>query len=472
VRNPRVEYFSASRGCWIPATFQGINAEFSTYTLDVQPYARAGDVRYAPGADAEYYSKSRDSWVPAKVETYNEDFNTYALDIQPFAKPEDVRLAGFPEALKAPNMDGDVSRRVKRPPTLQLDPATFAGIPDEVAAEEEEDLTEYVNSLSSSDRLPVGARVEYFTKGTWHQAKVLGFNEGLGTYTLDIRPYAMAGFLRLPGPLERTPGAPGAQGGGEEADSSAPEADGEAVEEDKLDKQPMSSVPQFNVQKQKEGGRTVFCIFVAALDGVPIRAFDGDCTDFLLTAEADALRTWLDGVSNDMLPGLLTLLQHEVSSRHEILGELQKEKESYHGIDDYAYFGLSEESTDKDIDRAYRKSARELHPDKGGDQAEFDEMRKRYEQLKSNRGGEGEKKKEVSEGDPLSWDPADRASMLNCHDRMRSFLVWVKNDLDLIVKDLEELRRRHTAIQADRRCLGDDGMDTADAAAEQTTQES
>lgn len=334
-------------------------------------------------------------------------------------------------------------------------PIAGEGLAQEPLDEEEDPaVTQLLESLTASDRLPVGARVEYFTKeGIWVKAKVQGFNEELGTYALDVRPFALAGSIRLPGPIKETAGAPGATGG-EEAVTPAAEAEGEEGSPEETPPERKLSTAQFTLQKQREGGRTAFAVFIESTDGKQIRAFDTETTSFEFACEAENLRTWLNGLSSDMLPGLLTLLQWEVSSRHERLEELQKEKDSYRGIDDYNYFGLSEDSTEKEIDRAYRNAAKELHPDKGGNEEEFADMRRRYEQLKANR-EEGPNKKEVSQGDPLCWDPADRSSMLRVHDRMRNFLVWVCNDLEQIAGELEELRKRHTAVTADRRCLVD-----------------
>mmetsp|Transcript_51867 Transcript_51867/g.97298 ORF Transcript_51867/g.97298 Transcript_51867/m.97298 type:complete len:1271 (+) Transcript_51867:54-3866(+) len=55
-----------------------------------------------------------------------------------------------------------------------------------------------------------------------------------------------------------------------------------------------------------------------------------------------------------------------------------------------AYFGLSEDASDKDLDNAYRQMAKRMHPDKNGGTEEskqrFQEMQKRYEALKEKRG--------------------------------------------------------------------------------------
>merc|ERR1739848_197217 len=53
---------------------------------------------------------------------------------------------------------------------------------------------------------------------------------------------------------------------------------------------------------------------------------------------------------------------------------------------DLAFFGLDYQSTVKDLDKAYRKKAKLLHPDKNGNTEEaklrFQEMKDRYERLR------------------------------------------------------------------------------------------
>merc|ERR1719235_1715850 len=56
----------------------------------------------------------------------------------------------------------------------------------------------------------------------------------------------------------------------------------------------------------------------------------------------------------------------------------------------YMYFGLSCDATEKDLDNAYRKLAKQMHPDKNGGTEEakkkFQNMKERYEALKKKRG--------------------------------------------------------------------------------------
>merc|ERR1712194_648819 len=72
----------------------------------------------------------------------------------------------------------------------------------------------------------------------------------------------------------------------------------------------------------------------------------------------------------------------------------------------YQYFGLEADASERDIDNAYRKLARKMHPDKNGGTEEakkkFQDMKERYEALKkkiSEAAGDAadEKKDEVKE---------------------------------------------------------------------------
>merc|ERR1712061_338345 len=55
-----------------------------------------------------------------------------------------------------------------------------------------------------------------------------------------------------------------------------------------------------------------------------------------------------------------------------------------------AFFGLAEDCSEKELDNAYRKFARSMHPDKNGGTEEakekFQQMKERYGSLKSKRG--------------------------------------------------------------------------------------
>merc|ERR1719326_992157 len=86
-------------------------------------------------------------------------------------------------------------------------------------------------------------------------------------------------------------------------------------------------------------------------------------------------------------------LVHEVGQRllegsrlyHARLNQLEKLGDNLN----YIYFGLTADASDKDLENAYRKLAKKLHPDKNGgtDAAKkrFQLMKERYEAIKKKR---------------------------------------------------------------------------------------
>ena len=77
-------------------------------------------------------------------------------------------------------------------------------------------------------------------------------------------------------------------------------------------------------------------------------------------------------------------------------------------MDYYAILGIKKNSTDDDIKKAYRKLAREKHPDKGGTTEEFQKIQKAYETL-----GDNDKRREYDNPNQHS-----RGNMFNFKQRM------------------------------------------------------
>ena len=56
------------------------------------------------------------------------------------------------------------------------------------------------------------------------------------------------------------------------------------------------------------------------------------------------------------------------------------------GLDPYKILGIKQDATKRDIDKAYRKRASETHPDHGGSNEEFIQVRAAYEAIGQFRG--------------------------------------------------------------------------------------
>lgn len=173
--------------------------------------------------------------------------------------------------------------------------------------------------------------------------------------------------------------------------------------------------------------------------------FDQKSIDFELACEADALQEWLQSIQTRQLPGLLMLLAGDVNDRANTLKELKAEQASLRQTEDYEFFGLDGECTDKQIERAYRQLSTKLHPDKGGDEESFTDMRRRYDQLKALRcddttGTQGS-------GGSIEWDPNCRSSMLHAHAELRDQLIWATKEIAVLEAKNAELRTRQRAKQ-------------------------
>mmetsp|Transcript_24957 Transcript_24957/g.47813 ORF Transcript_24957/g.47813 Transcript_24957/m.47813 type:complete len:414 (-) Transcript_24957:149-1390(-) len=218
---------------------------------------------------------------------------------------------------------------------------------------------------------------------------------------------------------------------GDSADETAEEAAVAEIEQPK----PRDDVKCYMVERAD--GST--CVVVERIDGKRWR-FEKSSIDFELNCDAESLKAWLEGITNQQLPGLLTLLANEVSERGQGLKDAEKHRDAVRGDEDYDFFGLDgDHCNDKDVERAYRKKSAQLHPDKGGDEEAFDAMRKKYEQIKELRG----KTKRKEGGGGIKWDPNSRESMLRGHSELREQVIWITKHREEVDKEVAELESRH-----------------------------
>lgn len=209
-------------------------------------------------------------------------------------------------------------------------------------------------------------------------------------------------------------------------------------------------------------------------DDGSIKEFDLQTVHELASKNKNEASRVLDDLTNHQLRGLV----HEVGQRllvssqlyHKRLSELERLGDHLN----FMYFGLDASASEKDLDKAYRKMAQKMHPDKNGGTEDakkrFQHMKERYEKLKkrlnpaaeedeekekdgegggdegedgaAKEGGDGQEEVEEEKGKSTSieYDPSDRLSMEKTATKMLSQLKNVDIQMEVLVKELHRAR--------------------------------
>lgn len=120
----------------------------------------------------------------------------------------------------------------------------------------------------------------------------------------------------------------------------------------------------------------------------------------LMSSDSDDASSWITSLTILETRGLVHEIGQVLLSTSQIyqfhLDRLKAARERCH----YEFFGLTEEATDAEVDRAYKKLAKQMHPDKNGGTEDakeaFQQMKQKYEALKERRAnpdGDGPKRK-------------------------------------------------------------------------------
>mmetsp|Transcript_2132 Transcript_2132/g.5329 ORF Transcript_2132/g.5329 Transcript_2132/m.5329 type:complete len:684 (-) Transcript_2132:218-2269(-) len=227
------------------------------------------------------------------------------------------------------------------------------------------------------------------------------------------------------------------------------------------------------------------------------RIFGQSTVASLANSDMEKSRKWAESLTGHQLRGLV----HEVGQRllegsreyHARLSDLEKAGERLNLM----YFGLDSESTERDADKAYRRMAQKMHPDKNGGTEEakkrFQHMKERYETLKkkwnppedpleekaagdpSQEGKEEERRRDETgqriedekaaddnddaaedskdeeeqkkgKGVSIMYDPKDKESMVKTVTKMVNQLKNIEMQRDILMK---ELKRAQSQLPAD-----------------------
>lgn len=188
---------------------------------------------------------------------------------------------------------------------------------------------------------------------------------------------------------------------------------------------------------------------------------DGSCDVFgkqtiasLLSSTETEADDWIQVLTDFQLRGLVHEIGQRLLESSQLYQARLKSWETVSEKANLAFFGLSEDATDRELDVAYRQMSKKMHPDKNGGTEEskerFQEMKKKYEALKKKRGtqekeeeekGQDDEDQEKTEKDDktIEFDPTNRDSLYGTAKKMLSQL----STLDTSMATLVEQLRRH-----------------------------
>lgn len=139
-----------------------------------------------------------------------------------------------------------------------------------------------------------------------------------------------------------------------------------------------------------------------------LNTFGERTVDSLLTCTETDARLWIERLSQRDLRGLVHELGQRLLRSSQLYQQQQDILENLSDVADYKLFGLSPKCTERELDNAYRRMAKKMHPDKNGGtnfaKQRFQHMKERYESLKARRGSsqvEPEEKEQVTRSTTL-----------------------------------------------------------------------
>eukprot|EP00931_Biecheleriopsis_adriatica_P047574 TRINITY_DN27430_c0_g1_i1.p1 TRINITY_DN27430_c0_g1~~TRINITY_DN27430_c0_g1_i1.p1 ORF type:complete len:591 (+),score=115.98 TRINITY_DN27430_c0_g1_i1:126-1775(+) len=442
-----VEYKSSTLGKWISAKVLSFNPVSRLYDLDCKAQVEAEKLRplqtpanwcrhcssahAASAAFCRFCPEVKALQVGARVEAFYEGA-WFAGSVR--SLPQDD-AEGRWKVQCDQDAEGMVTFVQLIRPRLQED----AG-PAVSAASQKAESLEVLKFTPS-----VGTRVEAFYEDQWYPGTVVSSpeqdDEGLGRWAVqcDADPAGLVARVVRVRPL--TGSSPTTASGGSPFSAASSSADAHA------DVSPSRGTDVVLKRATAKDGEER--LLVTDHDGKELARFGRADIEYELTAQPDELGRWLQSLERRVIPGLLSLLGTEVNSRGAQLQAAEKSRDELMGSEDYEFFGLDGDTSDQDLNRAYRRLSTRLHPDKGGDEAQFADMRQRYERLQQLRGASSSKKK--GGGGSITWEPDDVESMFKAHEEFRLQLVYVTRELTKVNAEVQALRQRCEVVH----CLTD-----------------
>jgi DnaJ-class molecular chaperone len=172
----------------------------------------------------------------------------------------------------------------------------------------------------------------------------------------------------------------------------------------------------------------------------------------LLSSTKTEADDWIQVLSDYQLRGLVHEMGQRLLESSQMYQSRLSQWENLSEKANLAFFGLSANATDRELDVAYRQLSKKMHPDKNGGTEEskqrFQEMKTRYEALKKKRGSQDsdeqvkeEEKQEDEQTDKddrtIEFDPTSRDSLFNTAKKMLSQLSTLDTSMATLVEQLQ-----------------------------------
>jgi len=204
-----------------------------------------------------------------------------------------------------------------------------------------------------------------------------------------------------PAQLDPSPCVPSGTEGEEERPEEA-DREEEAEREEETERAASSALPQVALSRAQlieadQEGRPVVVRHVDEGTGAArtvvmnedgsMRMFGADTVSSMTARDEGDLTEWMAEMTDRHLRGLVHEVRERLVESSQLLHSRRAEVERLSRRLNFQFFALPEGAREKDLDNAYRRLARSMHPDKNGGtetaKENFQKMKGRYEELKA-----------------------------------------------------------------------------------------
>ncbi|KAF4677669.1 hypothetical protein FOL47_000131 [Perkinsus chesapeaki] len=163
---------------------------------------------------------------------------------------------------------------------------------------------------------------------------------------------------------------------------------------------------------------------------------------WLLSSGKDEVERWTTDLTDVGLRNVLEVVASHVRQKGRHLEDVEREIKEAKGLSAFAFFGLDENCDIAELKKAYKEKSRELHPDKGGDEEAFVDMKSKYEDILQQAENSGSDSTKTQEKGSIGWDPKKRDTMITALFELKHQVMLIEQKIGNLQEELEEVRNR------------------------------